>query len=227
VISKSYLKNFHRNHFYLSWPTRCGVELSTCNHTDLQNLILLIRHHDYRGKDSIVAVLYKWWLTQNRISWCVVTWSTQRWWQKWFSNLKLPLIWLLEFVKPLYLQCNEWSFKLYKRIRESFDVISICKMKINIVMNSSRAVFLIHVDIPIQWPPPQYIQWYRVSSWRRAQQHRILSYRSDRSGKNIDQPYLPLALAQSRWFYVLVFSLLTEFATVCNTSDAERHKINT
>lgn len=43
----------------------------------------------------------------------------------WMTYLKLAFIWLLVLVHPLYLQVREWSRKLYKRIRESFDVTNI------------------------------------------------------------------------------------------------------
>ena len=42
------------------------------------------------------------------------------------AHLKLPLIWLLVLVQPLYLQYSELSFRSYKRRRESFDVINTC-----------------------------------------------------------------------------------------------------
>lgn len=60
------------------------------------------------------------------------------------TNLKLPLIWLLEFVKPLYLQCSEWSFRLYSRIRESFDVIRIWNITIRHEFEISNVIFMIY-----------------------------------------------------------------------------------
>ena len=48
-----------------------------------------------------------------------------------FTHLKLALICELLFAHPLYLHVSVKSRKSYIRIRESFDVTSICKYNEN------------------------------------------------------------------------------------------------